>query len=96
MQKPIKISTFSDHCKYDQTCPKYTNLDLFCDHCMYSKLHAEKVPISKEQILQTFVHKSLDIFRPLQVLSNMSKVHKFRPFLTTVDMVNQMRKPIKI
>ena len=45
-----------------------------------------------EQNLGTFVHKSLDIFRPLQVWSNMSKIHKFRPFPTTVDMVNYMRK----
>ena len=60
---------------------KYTNLDLFRIHCRYSKLHAEKVPITKEQIRQTFVHKNLDFFRPLQVWQNMSKIHKFRPFL---------------
>ena len=72
MRKTIKISTFSDHWKYDQTCPKYTKFRPFCDHCRYSKLHAEKVPISKEQILQTFVHKNLDFSRPLQVWQNMS------------------------
>ena len=45
---------------------------------------------------KTFVHKNLDFFRPLQVWSNMSKIHKFRPFPTTVGIVNQMQKPIKI
>ena len=49
-----------------------------------------------EQNLGIFVHKSLDIFRPLQVWSNMSQIHKFRPFPTTVDTLNQMRKTIKI
>ena len=37
-------------------------------------------------------HKNLDFFRPLQVWSNMSKIHKFRPFSTTVGMLNHMWK----
>ena len=64
----------------------------FCNHCRYSKLHAEKVPITKEQIRQTFEHKNLDFFRPLQVWQNMSKIHKFRPFPTTVGMIYHIQK----
>ena len=49
-----------------------------------------------EQILGTFVHKSLDFFRPLQVWSKVCKnIHKFRPFLNHCSMVQvnyQMRK----
>ena len=48
-----------------------------------------------EQNLGTFVHKSLDFFRSLQVLSNMSKIHKFRLFPTTIGTVNNMRKTHK-
>ena len=47
-----------------------------------------------EQILGPFVYKSLDILRSLQVLSNISKIHKFRLFPTTVGTVNNMEKPI--
>ena len=44
------------------------------------------------KFLETFVHKNLDFFRPLQVWSNMSKIHKFRPFPTTVGMKPHAKK----